>query len=33
VAEAQARMAADVPNHDWRGRRADEIAPLSLRVR
>ena len=33
VAEAQARMAADVPNHDWRGRPADEIAPLSLRVR
>ena len=33
VAEAQARMEADVPNHDWRGRRADQIAPLSLPVR
>ncbi len=30
--EAQARMEAEVPNHDWRGRRADEISPLSLRV-
>ncbi len=33
VVEAQARMEADVPMHDWRGRRADEITPLSLRVR
>ena len=33
LVEAQARMEADVPNHDWRGRRADEIAPLCLRVR
>jgi cytosine/adenosine deaminase-related metal-dependent hydrolase len=33
LAEAQARMEADVPNHDWAGRRADEIAPLSLPLR
>jgi 5-methylthioadenosine/S-adenosylhomocysteine deaminase len=33
LVEAQARMEADVPNHDWRGRRADEIAPLCLRLR
>ena len=33
LAEAQARMEADVPNHDWAQRRADEIAPLSLPVR
>jgi 5-methylthioadenosine/S-adenosylhomocysteine deaminase len=32
LVEAQARMEADVPNRDWRGRRADQIAPLSLRV-
>jgi 5-methylthioadenosine/S-adenosylhomocysteine deaminase len=32
LAEAQARMEAEVPQHDWRGRRADQIAPLSLRV-
>ena len=32
LAEAQARMEADVPNHDWRRRRAEEITPLSLRV-
>ena len=30
LAEAQARMMADVPNHDWARRRADEIVPLSL---
>jgi hypothetical protein len=33
LVEAQARMEADVPNYDWRGRRADEIAPLCLPVR
>ena len=33
LAEAQARMEVDVPNHDWARRRADEIAPLSLPVR
>jgi cytosine/adenosine deaminase-related metal-dependent hydrolase len=33
LAEAQARMEADVPRHDWAGRRADEITPLSLAVR
>jgi cytosine/adenosine deaminase-related metal-dependent hydrolase len=33
LADAQARMEADVPNHDWARRRADEIAPLSLTVR
>jgi len=33
LVEAQARMEADVPNHDWRGRRADEITPLCLRLR
>jgi cytosine/adenosine deaminase-related metal-dependent hydrolase len=33
LAEAQARMEADVPNHDWAGRRADEITPLSLPMR
>jgi 5-methylthioadenosine/S-adenosylhomocysteine deaminase len=32
LVEAQARMEADVPNHDWRRRRAEEITPLSLRV-
>jgi 5-methylthioadenosine/S-adenosylhomocysteine deaminase len=32
LVEAQARMLADVPNNDWRGRSADEIVPLSLRV-
>jgi 5-methylthioadenosine/S-adenosylhomocysteine deaminase len=32
LAEAQARMEADVPNHDWAQRRSDEIAPLSLPV-
>jgi 5-methylthioadenosine/S-adenosylhomocysteine deaminase len=32
VTEAQARMEMDVPNHDWRGRRAEQIVPLSLRV-
>jgi cytosine/adenosine deaminase-related metal-dependent hydrolase len=30
VAEAQARMLRDAPNHDYRGRSGDEIAPLSL---
>jgi hypothetical protein len=25
-------MEAEVPSNDWRGRRADEISPLSLRV-
>ncbi len=30
LAEAQARMLADVPNHDYAGRSADEITPLSL---
>jgi hypothetical protein len=33
LAYAQARMEADVPNHDWAQRRADEITPLSLPVR
>lgn len=33
LAEAQARMEADVPNHDWARRRADQITPLSLAVR
>jgi len=32
LAEAQARMEANVPNHDWAHRRADQIAPLSLPV-
>ena len=30
LADAQARMEADVPNHDWAHRRAEDIAPLSL---
>jgi cytosine/adenosine deaminase-related metal-dependent hydrolase len=30
LAEAQQRMLADVPRHDYAGRRAEEIAPLSL---
>ncbi|HEY1932848.1 MAG TPA: amidohydrolase family protein [Acetobacteraceae bacterium] len=30
LADAQARMMAEVPQHDWAGRRADQIAPLSL---
>jgi cytosine/adenosine deaminase-related metal-dependent hydrolase len=30
LAEAQARMEADVPRHDWAKRRADQIVPLSL---
>ena len=30
LAEAQARMIADVPSHDYAGRSADQIAPLSL---
>ncbi|HUB13275.1 MAG TPA: amidohydrolase family protein [Acetobacteraceae bacterium] len=33
LGEAQARMEADVPRHDWAHRRADQIAPLSLPVR
>jgi 5-methylthioadenosine/S-adenosylhomocysteine deaminase len=33
LAEAQARMEADVPNHDWAHRRAEQIAPLSLPLR
>jgi cytosine/adenosine deaminase-related metal-dependent hydrolase len=33
LADAQARMEADVPNHDWAHRRAEDIAPLSLPVR
>lgn len=33
LAEAQARMIADVPKHDYRGRTADQIVPLSLPVR
>jgi len=32
VVEAQARMEVNVPTHDWRGRRADQVTPLSLRV-
>jgi len=28
--EAQQRMIRDVPNHDYAGRRAEEIVPLSL---
>ena len=30
LAEAQARMMAAVPDHDWAKRRADEVVPLSL---
>ncbi|MDP6707362.1 MAG: amidohydrolase family protein [Alphaproteobacteria bacterium] len=30
LAEAQARMVRDVPNHDFAGRTAEEISPLSL---
>ncbi|MDP6563368.1 MAG: amidohydrolase family protein [Alphaproteobacteria bacterium] len=30
LAEAQARMERDVPNHDYAGRTAQEISPLSL---
>ena len=30
LAEAQARMCAEVPQHDYAGRSAEEIAPLSL---
>ena len=30
LAEAQARMEAAVPQHDWAHRRAEQIAPLSL---
>ncbi|HUB43395.1 MAG TPA: amidohydrolase family protein [Acetobacteraceae bacterium] len=30
LAEAQARMMADTPNHDWAQRRAEDIVPLSL---
>jgi cytosine/adenosine deaminase-related metal-dependent hydrolase len=33
LTDAQARMEANVPSHDWAQRRADEIAPLSLPVR
>jgi 5-methylthioadenosine/S-adenosylhomocysteine deaminase len=33
LADAQARMIADTPKHDWAGRRADQIVPLSLRER
>jgi cytosine/adenosine deaminase-related metal-dependent hydrolase len=32
LAEAQARMMAAVPGRDYRGRSADEITPLSLRL-
>jgi len=32
LADAQARMMADTPNHDWAHRRAEEIVPLSLAV-
>ena len=32
VAEAQARMFSATPQHDYLGRRADEISPLSLPV-
>ena len=30
LTEAQARMEAEVPHHDWARRRADQIVPLSL---
>ncbi len=33
LAEAQARMIAAVPDHDYLGRTADEITPLSLPIR
>jgi 5-methylthioadenosine/S-adenosylhomocysteine deaminase len=33
LGEAQARMARDVPDHDFAHRTADQIAPLSLRRR
>jgi hypothetical protein len=33
LAEAQARMMADVPRRDYKGRSADEITPLSLPIR
>jgi cytosine/adenosine deaminase-related metal-dependent hydrolase len=32
LADAQACMEAEVPNHDWAQRRSDKIAPLSLPV-
>jgi len=32
LADAQARMMADTPRHDWAKRRAEEIVPLSLAV-
>lgn len=32
LADAQARMMAAVPRHDWAGRTAEQIAPLSLPV-
>ncbi|HEX5328332.1 MAG TPA: amidohydrolase family protein [Acetobacteraceae bacterium] len=32
VAEGQQRMLRDAPSHDWAGRQAEEIAPLSLPV-
>ena len=30
LAEAQARMIAAVPQHDWAKREADQLTPLSL---
>jgi hypothetical protein len=32
LAEAQARMMATTPRRDYRGRSADEIAPLTLPI-
>jgi hypothetical protein len=32
LAEAQLRMMATTPKHDYRGRSADEIAPLTLPI-
>ena len=32
LAEAQARMLSATPQHDWKGRGAEEVSPLSLPV-
>ena len=32
LAEAQARMLSATPQHDWQGRAAEEVSPLSLPV-
>jgi cytosine/adenosine deaminase-related metal-dependent hydrolase len=33
LTEAQARMVADVPKHDWAGRTAEDLTPLSVPMR